>query len=242
MCQASIGFSIPVTRMFTSALVWRGVVFAILMLIGKLITGIWLVRISGHFATTVTRIKTILNCSNSIRRSCINLAGSAKRLKPKARKTAGTSESKAMPEADDALATDGGQSPLPSSDRHSQSAAVQSPSSPVSSLPQAATSPTPSRSMYPAAIVGTAMVARGEIGFLIAALAESTGIFNPHDESVIREDHGSDIYLVIIWAISLCTVIGPAALGFLVRRVKKLQRQRREEGGGTDPLGVWGVL
>ena len=85
-------------------------------------------------------------------------------------------------------------------------------------------------------------MARGEIGFLIVALAESTGIFASHDESATREDHGSEIYLVAIWAISLCTVIGPVTVGSLVRRVKKLQHQRRERGGGEDPLGIWGVL
>ena len=85
-------------------------------------------------------------------------------------------------------------------------------------------------------------MARGEIGFLIVALAESTGIFASRDESATREDYGSEIYLVAIWAISLCTVIGPVTVGSLVRRVKKLQHQRREQGGGEDPLGIWGVL
>lgn len=85
-------------------------------------------------------------------------------------------------------------------------------------------------------------MARGEIGFLIAALAESTGIFASQDASVVREGGGSDIYLVVISAIVLCTVIGPVSVGFLVRRAKKLQRQRREHGGGEDPLGIWGVL
>ena len=86
------------------------------------------------------------------------------------------------------------------------------------------------------------MMARGEIGFLIAALAESKGIFASRDESAAEEDGGSRIYLEVTWAVVLCTVIGPVSVGLLVRRVKKLQRQRRELGGGEDPLGIWAVL
>lgn len=85
-------------------------------------------------------------------------------------------------------------------------------------------------------------MARGEIGFLIAALAESTGIFASQDDSV---DSGSEIYLVVVWAVFLCTVIGPVSVGLLVRRVKRLQwqqRQQRGHSGGKDPLGIWGVL
>ena len=87
------------------------------------------------------------------------------------------------------------------------------------------------------------MMARGEIGFLIVAIAESKGIFaSRSEESAPQGDSGSRIYLIAIWAIVLCTVIGPVSVGLLVRRVKKLQRQRREQGGDEDPLGVWGVL
>ena len=87
------------------------------------------------------------------------------------------------------------------------------------------------------------MMARGEIGFLIAALAQSRGIFAAeNEESGTRENSGSTIYLVAMWAIVLCTVIGPVSVGLLVRRVKRLQLQRRERSGGEDPLGIWGVL
>lgn len=85
-------------------------------------------------------------------------------------------------------------------------------------------------------------MARGEIGFLIAALAESKGIFASRDGSSAEDDGGSRIFLVVIWAVVLCTVIGPVSVGLLVRRVKKLQWQRRELGGGEDLLGTWAVL
>jgi hypothetical protein len=52
------------------------------------------------------------------------------------------------------------------------------------------------------------------------------------------------LYMIVTWAILLCTIIGPLALGLLARRVQRLQRQRThgQGGGGEDPLGVWGVL
>jgi hypothetical protein len=86
------------------------------------------------------------------------------------------------------------------------------------------------------------MVARGEIGFLISSLAESNGIFVQSSSSSDgdNDDDASRIYLVVTWAIMLCTVIGPIAVGSLVRRVKRLQ-VRNEAVGGPDPLGVWRV-
>ncbi|KAF4243336.1 hypothetical protein CNMCM6805_001345 [Aspergillus fumigatiaffinis] len=105
-----------------------------------------------------------------------------------------------------------------------------------------ASSPKPG-SLYPASILGLAMVARGEIGYLIASLAEADGIFSPHSSSspaTSSQEVDSEIYLVVIWAITLCTFIGPPCVGLLVKRVKTLQ-SLRTRSGGEDPLGAWGV-
>lgn len=77
------------------------------------------------------------------------------------------------------------------------------------------------------------MVARGEVGYLIASIAESQGIFSNGSS-----EGPSEIYLVVIWAITLCTLVGPILVGTLVKRVKKLQMSRER---GSDPLGVWGI-
>ncbi|KAL9079915.1 MAG: hypothetical protein Q9157_001254 [Trypethelium eluteriae] len=42
----SVGFSIPISRIFSSTVIWKGAVYTILMAIGKLVCGIWLVRIT----------------------------------------------------------------------------------------------------------------------------------------------------------------------------------------------------
>jgi hypothetical protein len=84
------------------------------------------------------------------------------------------------------------------------------------------------------------MCARGEIGFLISGVAESKGVFSPRGGI---SNGPSDIFLVVTWAIVLCTIAGPLGVGLSVRRVKKLQERKREQQEGTDRdvLGVWGV-
>jgi hypothetical protein len=99
--------------------------------------------------------------------------------------------------------------------------------------PSASLPPKP-KSLYPPSILGLAMVARGEVGYLIVSLAQSKGIFS----SEFSEDFG-EIYLVILWAISICTLIGPVSVGTLVKRVKKLQRTRYNSD--VNPLGIWGI-
>jgi hypothetical protein len=93
-------------------------------------------------------------------------------------------------------------------------------------------------SLYPAAMLGTAMTARGEIGFLIASLAETTGLFA---SSPKPSTGSSEIYLVVTWAIVLCTIIGPLGVGTLVKRVRRLQSGGESNLGVNGPLGIWGV-
>ena len=157
---ASIGFSIPISQMFTGSIVWRGIVYSMLMMLAKLLCGAWLVRFSNHVA-----------------------AGAG----PDAQRR-------------------GLRLPRP-------------------------------KSLYPASILGCAMVARGEIGFFISAVAENRGIF-----SSAGGDGTSELFLIITWAIMLCTIVGPIAVGLLTRRVHKLQLMERDcSEGREDPLGIWGI-
>ena len=84
-----------------------------------------------------------------------------------------------------------------------------------------------------------AMTARGEIGFLISGVAESNGVFSLGGSS----DEESDIFLVVTWAIVICTILGPLGVGLCVRRVKTLEerKNREQEGAGRDVLGEWAV-
>lgn len=208
---ASIGFSIPITRMFSGPIVWRGIVYALLMTFGKLVCGLWLVRF--HITPLV---------ASKLRANPLKLPALphlwGKHLKGE---RAGTNPSL---------------SPAPSSalPQCSMSAAQQiiptAASSDHSQLNHQSLKPL---SLYPASILGIAMVARGEIGFLISAVAESNGIFGSSSTG------DSEIFLTATWAIALCTIMGPLGVGLLVRRVRRLESC---QGKGTkDVLGVWGV-
>jgi Kef-type K+ transport system membrane component KefB len=203
---ASIGFSIPMTRMFSGEIVWKGIVYAILMTFGKLVCGLWLVRIS------LVPVKD-------------GLRGVLSKLKLLS--TPHFWGKKSTPE---------------STTRTSQSEGTTEPQAPVTRVaptPNDNPSPPPPLSLHPPLILALAMTARGEIGFLISAVAESGGVFRS-DTDGSRE---SDIFLVVTWAIVLCTIIGPLGVGFCVRRVRALEerKEREQEGAGRDVLGVWGV-
>ena len=117
------------------------------------------------------------------------------------------------------------------------------PGSPAKSKLKSSGLPKP-KSLYPASILGSAMVARGEIGFLVSAIAQSNGIFSSVGPDSSSAEGVQDLFLIVTWAIVLCTVIGPVAVGLIVRRVRRLQSQRKdsvERSGQADPLGIWGL-
>ncbi|KAF2736898.1 hypothetical protein EJ04DRAFT_550907 [Polyplosphaeria fusca] len=196
---ASIGFSIPISRMFTGSIVWRGVVCATLMAFGKLVCGLYLVRMS-HSPTW----ESLRKATPVIRPSFIPHFWGKKQRAPETshiqmrRQDPPRRQSEQTPPADARSTT---------------------PPKPVS--------------LQPPLILALAMVARGEIGFLISAVAEANGVFSSPRQSGSE----SELFLVVTWAIVLCTLIWSLGVGLCVRRVK----DRRQDGSGRDVLGVWGV-
>jgi hypothetical protein len=207
---ASVGFSIPITKMFKGSIVWRGIVYTVLMAIGKLVCGLWLVRFSA--STRISKGKFGRLLSKLRLTSVPHLWGRS------GQKT--TTSQGGTPVTAQTASTQA--SPQSNSDRRN--------------------SPNPAKpfSLHPPLILALAMCARGEIGFLISGVAESNGVFSGTGE---QSNGPSDIFLVVTWAIVLCTIIGPLGVGLSVRRVKKLQKRknRQQEGTGRDVLGVWGV-
>ena len=85
--------------------------------------------------------------------------------------------------------------------------------------PNAELSTDPPHSM--ALLVGLAMIARGEIGFLIASLSQSSGTLTLRRmDSMMTESAGQEIFLVIVWAVVMCTIVGPLGVGIVVRRMR----------------------
>lgn len=172
--------------MFTGSIIWRGLVYSILMALGKLICGLWLLR----------------------------LPNPVEKLQVLVRIVRGKIENPRKP------AAPAGRSLAP--------ARSAEPSKPLS--------------VYPGLILGSAMVARGEIGYLISSLAEADGVFQQSEVSSSGEP--SELFLITTWAITLCTIVGPVTMGYLVERVRKLEKTASGanlQGQRANVLGVWGV-
>ncbi|KAG9196134.1 hypothetical protein G6011_01255 [Alternaria panax] len=222
---ASIGFSIPITRMFRGAIVWRGVVYAVLMAFAKIVCGLWLVRFSVSTG----------------RKSPSKLLGKV-RL-PSMPHLWGKSDHGNLPVQAGATSVQAGTTTWQAGTTPTQTGATPLQTRPVASSArtegEARSSPNPPKpfSLHPPLILAFAMCARGEIGFLISGVAESHGVFGE------TSGEPTDMFLVVTWAIVLCTILGPLAVGLSVRRVKQLQtrRKKQHEGAERDVLGVWGV-
>ncbi|WVR05474.1 hypothetical protein IAU60_002490 [Kwoniella sp. DSM 27419] len=145
----SIGYSIPFVPLWKGRVIWRGIIYALLMILGKVFCGAWLlVWPKSEPSRSTTALKEV----------------------------ASTGELEA------------------------QAAAVAS---------RHSTGSTDSGFPWTGVVfLGSAMTARGEIGLLISQIAYHTP--NP----LLTEDE----FLVVNWAIILCTVAGPLSVGFVVRR------------------------
>jgi Kef-type K+ transport system membrane component KefB len=234
---ASIGFAIPITQMFTGRVIWRGLVYTILMVFAKVICGLWLVRFAP-----MPLAKGISNGLSAIGLKTFN----SKKSSPKPSSITNEGPSPAAPtgttnqRSQDAVlrqsytSPDGSPIVDPSSDATGGHANAANIRIAANTTRRRTALPRP-KSLYPAAILGSAMVSRGEIGFLISSVAEANEVFGAGGNT--------EEFLVVTWAILLCTLIGPITVGLLVKRVKRLQQaERKKTNGQEDPLGIWGVL
>lgn len=199
---ASVSFSIPITRMFLGNIVWRGMIYTILMFIGKLMCGLWLVK------------WTLPSCTMKI--WPLNLFKKSPRTKSV------QVSLNAMAASD----RDG----VPTSDQTHASSPTK-----IHPVPRSAFSssrPAQPASIYPSLILGCAMVARGEISFLIPSLAQANGIFG--------DQQSSPLSLIVTRAIVLCTLLGPIMVGLMTKRLNRLSKDSDEMKKGKI-LGVWGA-
>jgi Kef-type K+ transport system membrane component KefB len=238
---ASIGFSIPITQMFVGKVVWRGLVYATLMALGKFLCGLCLVRFDGVPRASLPGIPRSWRFpSLLLRRDCFPPARPPHR-------TGDTTTTAATAATATATASSARTTPTitPTAAPPREPAAPQNPAMPPQKKPLRTPKPL---SLYPAGILGSAMIARGEIGFLVSSLAASNGIFDGDGDGggggKQPSSASSDLFLVVTWAILICTVLGPVAVGLLVKRVRALTQAAGRAGatGREDPLGAWGVV
>lgn len=200
--------------MFHGPIVWKGVVYALLMAVGKIACGLWLLHLPKSSFSTSTIVTTV---KRRVARSC----GSVQE-KP----------SPSQPTQTDSV----------TQNTTSEGSTSTQPDIQSATPTQVDATTVKPRSIYPASILGCAMTARGEIGFLISSIAESNGIYSNSSTSQPKGT-SSDTFLVVTWAIMLCTILGPLAVGLVVKRVKRLQQGVDKEGRVIrgDVLGVWAV-
>ncbi|TGO09791.1 hypothetical protein BTUL_0154g00140 [Botrytis tulipae] len=189
---ASIGFSIPVSAMFSGSILWKGIFYACLMFLAKASVGI---VVYFEFFTTRWSHKWT------------------------------NFKKKTLPIPEELPQQDGSPEEVPTNDLVNQKFRAD--------LPH-----------LDAIIVGSTMIARGGFGFLVASEAQSSGTLSLSKTPIrilnaqalshkvterlrtldVVEDQ---IFLVIIWALVLCTIVGPVVSGIAVRR--KLAKEREGE-------------
>lgn len=152
----SIGYSIPFLPLWKGKIIWKGIIYSLLMFASKLITGVWILIWPSPSLSEQPSLR-------------------------------------------------------PTTPSRSRSRSSPSPSSPPAPAPPTKLAPILRSRLPPALLIGLAMVARGEIGLLISQIA-----LNTPDPQLTQDE-----FLVVTWAIALCTIIGPIGVGRVVRAWKE---------------------
>ncbi|SPO31679.1 uncharacterized protein UTRI_06622_B [Ustilago trichophora] len=184
---SSIGSAIPVKSMFQGTTVWRGIIFAGLMAFAKVCAGSWVL------------LADLLEHKWSQRRS---------------EKQAQKHDSRQHDNVDDPTSLELQPSPAGGGAVSSALASPLACRSPTQaeevSVDSLAANPSPATVerplVWPAALfLGTALMSRGEIGFLVINIARQGGLVD------------QQAFNVGIWAIVLNTLAGPVSIGILMR-------------------------
>ncbi|KAJ3363592.1 Hsp70 ATPase ssc1 [Allomyces javanicus] len=186
---ASMGSAIPIGDLWKPTILWRGLVYAVLMAFAKALVG------------PVVVLLDVLLC----------------RTRTSAPPSPSPSPS---PPPLPAPTPDNSTSTTRSADTSTTPSTVESQATTPSTVESQATA-TISTTDYDtlvdvrvsaATLLGLGLIARGEIGIVIAQLAYAAGTTS----SVVLL--GEEPFLVAMWAIVLCTVVGPAAMAVVARR------------------------
>ncbi|SGY84005.1 BQ5605_C009g05669 [Microbotryum silenes-dioicae] len=237
---ASIGFSIPFLQMWRGRIVWRGIVYAVLMALGKGLIGVTVIIQDTLWPPTAlgsakryaqeeernskepavggiwSRISGKLDAVDAEKDKPVVIAMSSAAERNRAGHVHPLTPISTRGATNDHKST-----ALPSD--ISSSTQVVSPSITTSATLVA---PPPSRkssspqitsllhdTLPAAAFLGVGLIARGEIGVLILQSA-----INSSFSSGSAKMLGEEAYLVAVWAVGLCTIGGPVGMGWVCRR------------------------
>nr|VWP00575.1 Tea4 [Ganoderma boninense] len=196
---ASIGFAIPFLDLWKPTILWRGIVYSVLMAFAKLAVGIPILLYP-------VALSFVHMARKKLRKPFSQLGAEISQfLHPMIPPLIGCSLPSSMPRSSSPI-----DHARPDDDTaHNRADSPQCPPVPTH---QKSTFGGLTASIPAAVFMGTAMVSRGEIGLLIAQLARGN---NSSGEKGLL---GDEAFLVCIWAILLCTLVGPIGTGIVVRR------------------------
>ncbi|GAA5855007.1 hypothetical protein JCM8547_002342 [Rhodosporidiobolus lusitaniae] len=192
---ASIGFSLPFLSLWTGPRIWKGIVYAVLMALGKLLTGapILLVDVFSFSRSSGSSISPV--ALEAVTRETKEARTGSPPQITDAERVGGEKQQQLEGEKRGGAKRGGGFL---------------------------------GESVQAAAFVGLALVARGEIGILVLQVAYSSSSSSSSSTSSVLSE---EPYLIAIWAVALCTIVGPVAFAALVKR-----------GGSALVRGRWGLV
>ncbi|CAL1717025.1 unnamed protein product [Somion occarium] len=209
---ASIGYAIPFISLWRPKVFWRGMLYSLLMAVGKLAVGLPILASTiwppdpnitqpgensgGFWASHVHRTLACFSRERTVHPTPHNRHEDIELPRLTSTRPLPTSPSPV--------------SLTVSNDGVSQQ--TLSPALPVHLRPPFVTRL--KLSLAPAFFIGSAMIARGEIGLLIAQIARNGSKAGSNAGGALL---GEEAFLVCIWAILLCTLVGPIGVGFVVR-------------------------
>jgi hypothetical protein len=211
-----MGFAIPLRQLFYGPVVWRGMVYTVLMVLGKCATSVWLFafpvlhKFISKFTSRIPQSKRSTQGDN------IPMHSPPRPTHPHTQ-TATPSEMTSKSIIPDGLNTSHSHPPVIQKNTILTMRDYDNPLAIKISH----------KYMYTAFLLSFAMTIRGEIGFLIAAVGQSIDILSPED-----------VYLVVIWAVIMCTLLGSIGVGIVVIFIKKTAI--RWDVGPSQILGDWG--
>lgn len=204
----------PFLDLWQPTVLWKGIVYAVLMCLAKLAVGLPIL----FYPATVSFAQSLPTRTGRAVRSLgakfnAHVAEISRRLR---REPPPATRTEALPGAHKAPTDNVAEEKHAQSNHHSNTGMRSAWYQMTASIP-------------PAVFMGVAMVSRGEIGLLIAQLArtgtESNGVSS---ESRSPGLLGDEAFLVAIWAILLCTLVGPISVGLVVRK-----------WGSNVTAGIW---
>jgi hypothetical protein len=208
-----MGFAIPLGQLFHGPVVWRGMVYTVLMALGKCATSVWLFAfpVLNKF---INKVRTKMPQSNR--------NGQADNVPTQISPRSVHPPSQVFPDSEMASKS------IISDDLDtSNPPIIQRNTILAMNYDNPDTGKTSQKYIYAVLLLSFAMTTRGEIGFLIAAVGQSIDILAPEE-----------VYLVVIWAVILCTLLGSIGVGIVVFFIKKAAARLRV--GPSEILGIWG--